>query len=94
MAITVRLIAREELPQLLFLYSHLNAVDAPLPSDEVLQSLWDSILSDPRLYYIVAEVSNQLVATSNLTIVPNLTRGARPYGLIEHLTLSFPNPLR
>ncbi|MUG95874.1 GNAT family N-acetyltransferase [Scytonema sp. UIC 10036] len=85
MAITVRLIAYDELPQLLSLYSHLNPVDAPLPSDDVLQSLWDKILSDPRLYYIVAELSNQLVASCNLTIVPNLTRGARPYGIIENV---------
>ncbi|GAA6623998.1 GNAT family N-acetyltransferase [Scytonema sp. NUACC26] len=85
MAITVRSIARDELPQLLSLYRHLNPVDAPLPSDDVLQSLWDTILSDPRLCYIVAELSNQLVATCNLTIVPNLTRGARPYGIIENV---------
>ncbi|KYC38869.1 GCN5 family acetyltransferase [Scytonema hofmannii PCC 7110] len=85
MAITVRLIARDELPQLLLLYSHLNPVDAPLPSDDVLQSLWDKILSDPRLYYIVADLSGQLVATCHLIIVPNLTRGARPYGIIENV---------
>lgn len=83
--ITVRLITRDELPQLLILYNHLNPVDAPLPADDVLQSIWDGILHDPRLYYIVADVDNQLVATCNLTIVPNLTRGARPYGIIENV---------
>ncbi|MGV0104398.1 GNAT family N-acetyltransferase [Nostoc sp. DSM 114160] len=83
--ITVRLITRDELPQLLALYKHLNPVDAPLPTDDVLQSIWDGILHDPRLYYIVADVDNQLVATCNLTIVPNLTRGARPYGIIENV---------
>ncbi len=83
--ITVRLITRDELPQLLALYHHLNPVDAPLPADDVLQSIWDTILHDPRLYYIVADLANQLVATCNLTIVPNLTRGARPYGIIENV---------
>lgn len=83
--ITVRLITRDELPQLLALYHHLNPVDAPLPADDVLQSIWDAILHDPRLYYIVADLANQLVATCNLTIVPNLRRGARPYGIIENV---------
>jgi GNAT superfamily N-acetyltransferase len=70
--ITVRLIAHNELPQLLALYQHLNPVDAPLPVQEVLQSMWDKILDAPRLYYIVA-------------IVPNFTRGARPYAIIENV---------
>jgi GNAT superfamily N-acetyltransferase len=67
------------------LYQHLHPADAPLPADHVVQTLWDSILSDPRLYYIVADIAEQLVATCNLTIVPNLTRGARPYGIIENV---------
>ncbi|WP_325034751.1 GNAT family N-acetyltransferase [Nostoc sp. 'Lobaria pulmonaria (5183) cyanobiont'] len=70
-------------------YTHLSdnefPVNAPLPADDVLQSIWDGILHDPRLYYIVADVDNRLVATCNLTIVPNLTRGARPYGIIENV---------
>ncbi|MEH1818888.1 MAG: GNAT family N-acetyltransferase [Nostoc sp.] len=83
--ITVRLIRCDELPQLLGLYHHLNPINAPLPANDVLQSIWDAILHDPRLYYIVADVDNQLVATCNLTIVPNLTRGARSYGIIENV---------
>ncbi|NMG09847.1 GNAT family N-acetyltransferase [Brasilonema sp. UFV-L1] len=47
--------------------------------------MWDAILNDPRLFYIVADLASQLVATCNLTIVPNLTRGARPYGIIENV---------
>ncbi|MHC5739173.1 GNAT family N-acetyltransferase [Nostoc sp.] len=83
--ITVRLITRDELPQLLALYHHLNPDDTPLPDDDILQSIWDNILRDPRLYYIVADFANRLVATCNLSIVPNLTRGARPYGIIENV---------
>ncbi|MBD2213236.1 GNAT family N-acetyltransferase [Nostoc linckia FACHB-104] len=83
--ITIRLIIRDELPQLLSLYQHLNPVDAPLPADNILQSLWDEILNNPRLFYIVADISGKLVSTCNLTIIPNLTRGASPYGIIENV---------
>ena len=83
--VTIRLISRDELPQLIALYQHLLPVDAPLPAAPVLQTLWDSMLSDPRLYYIVGDIAEQLVATCNLTIIPNLTRGARPYGIIENV---------
>jgi GNAT superfamily N-acetyltransferase len=84
-SIMARLIARDELPQLLGLYQYLHPVDAALPAEHVIQALWDSIISDPRLYYIVADSAEQLVATCNLSIVPNLTRGARPYGIIENV---------
>ena len=83
--ITIRLITLNELPQLLSLYQHLNPVDAPLPTDNILQSMWDDILGDPRLFYIVADIAGKLVSTCNLAIVPNLTRGAHPYGIIENV---------
>ena len=40
---------------------------------------------NPWLHYFVAEVDDQLVSSCTLTIIPNLTHGARPYGLIENV---------
>lgn len=83
--IVIRLIKLYELPALLDLYRHLHATDAPLPDEETLERLWNEILNDPKLHYFVAEVEGQLVASCTLAIIPNLTRGARPYGVIENV---------
>ncbi|TMV43256.1 GNAT family N-acetyltransferase [Paenibacillus mesophilus] len=82
--IAIRKIMKHELPQLLELYKHLNKDDPELTLENV-QTLWEEIYYNKRTHYIVADNDGQLVASCVLTIVPNLTRGARPYGLIENV---------
>jgi GNAT superfamily N-acetyltransferase len=82
----VRHIGKNELPKLLDLYQHLHEEgDAPLPPQGQLEALWGEIAANPMLYYFVGEVYGQLVCSCTLAIIPNLTRGARPYGLIENV---------
>ena len=83
--LNVRLIRKDELPQLLALYEQLHPNDPRLPMDGRLEALWDQIVDDPRLLYFVGDLDGKLVASCTLTLVPNLTRGARPYGLIENV---------
>ena len=80
-----RVIKRHELSALLDLYRHLRDADAPLPADDVLQQVWDDILQDPKMQVLVADLDGNLVASCILAIIPNLTRGARPYGLVENV---------
>lgn len=47
--------------------------------------LWQQIAADRNLHYLGVEVGAGLVATCTLAIIPNLTRSARPYGLIENV---------
>lgn len=85
----IRPIAAAELPQLLALYAHLHADDDPLPAAEVVDAVWQELLGSPRHSYwgvfVPCDGTAQLVATCTLTVVPNLTRGCRPYGLIENV---------
>lgn len=84
--IHIRLIEKDELPKLLELYEHLHEKgDAPLPPQEQLEPLWDRIVANPMLHYFVGETDGRMVASCTMAIVPNLTRGARPYGLIENV---------
>jgi GNAT superfamily N-acetyltransferase len=58
--------------------------DPELQADR-LNSLWEQIYPNPNMHYIVADLEGQLVASCVLVIIPNLTRNARPYGLIENV---------
>jgi GNAT superfamily N-acetyltransferase len=75
-----------ELPELLKLYAFLHADDPVAdPADAAVQRLWAQILADPNLRYYVAVEKEKIVATCTLSLIPNLTRGLRPYGLIENV---------
>jgi GNAT superfamily N-acetyltransferase len=75
-----------ELPELLRLYAFLHPEDPVVdPNAGAVQRLWEQITADGNLRYYGAEAETQIVATCTLTLIPNLTRGLRPYGLIENV---------
>lgn len=81
----VRLIKYDELNQLLDLYRQLQPEDPDVSNNEDLSEIWNSIYNNPDLYYIVVEVDGKLVSSCNISIIKNLTRNLRPYGLIENV---------
>ena len=81
----VRRIKYEELESLLSLYEYLIPDDPKLKIDTALKEHWNEILSDPSYFYFVIEKDDMLVCSCNLTIIKNLTRSARPYGIIENV---------
>ena len=81
----IREIKKIEIDKLLNLYTHLHRKDVPLPEKSKLISIWEEITANPRLHYFVLEIDNELVSSCTLSIIPNLTRGGRPYGLIENV---------
>jgi GNAT superfamily N-acetyltransferase len=85
MNIIYREIKPDERDQLLELYQHLNPDDLPLPEESEVEAKWQEILGDKKIHCVVAEAAGKLVASCVLIVVPNLTRGAKPYGLIENV---------
>jgi GNAT superfamily N-acetyltransferase len=81
----VRYINKNEMSDLLNLYKHLHRIDAPLPEKSTLSSIWEEITNNPILHYFVLEHDDKMVSSCTLSMIPNLTRGGRPYGLIENV---------
>lgn len=81
----IRLLEAGDLSALLGLYAHLHRADDPLPGDEVVAVVWQKILARPGHTIFGGWVGDTLVSSCALTIVPNLTRGCRPYGVLENV---------
>lgn len=81
----IRRLQAHELNELLALYAHLHRADAPLPEPRIVESVWQELLANPRHPCFGGRVDGALVVSCMLTVIPNLTRGCRPYGVIENV---------
>ncbi|MBQ3855226.1 MAG: GNAT family N-acetyltransferase, partial [Ruminococcus sp.] len=73
-----------DLRQLLELYTHLHEKEVP-PDSEHLRETWASICADPNYHIVVWEEQGRIVSACLCLIVPNLTRGVRPFALVENV---------
>jgi GNAT superfamily N-acetyltransferase len=73
-----------DLPGILALYRQLNPSD-PVPGIDEVDHVWSALLSCGLTTVFVADMAGLLVSSCTLAIVPNLSRGARPYGVIENV---------
>lgn len=74
----------EDLAGIQALYLHLNAEDPPADPQKAGPA-WDSLLNSGLTTVLVAEIGGLLVASCTLVVIPNISRGARPYALIENV---------
>ena len=80
----IRRIEANDLVPLLELYHQLHPDDEP-PSPEAVRTVWPQLLTDPRVTVFVGVLNEAIVCTCTLATVPNLTRGAQPYALLENV---------
>ncbi len=77
----------KDLDELLELYLDLHEDSVP-EKDEHLSSTWDQIIGDPNHHIIVNEIDGKIVSSCVCVIIPNLTRGIRPYAFVENVVTS------
>src|SRR4249920_3682739 len=83
----IRTVEQADLPALLELYRDLNPSDPPLALADAT-SIWRQISNYAGCTIFVGVREKSLVTSCTLVVVPNLTRGGLPYGLIENVVTS------
>lgn len=80
----IREVVKSDLDGLQELYLHLHESEK-LPETPQLKLLWDEIIADENYHILVGEIEGKIVSSVTLVIIKNLTRGMRPYALIENV---------
>ncbi|MGZ0145639.1 N-acetyltransferase family protein [Kribbella sp. WER1] len=74
----------DDLDGILALYRQLHPADPPVPA---ARATFTTILDRPGLHLYVLADGPTVVATTYLNLIPNLTRGGRPYAVIENVVV-------
>jgi GNAT superfamily N-acetyltransferase len=76
--------SRTDLPQLLALYLHLDPADR-FPTPDVAERRFEELHNYRGSAIFIGVLDGAVVTSCTLIVVPNLTRGGQPYGLIENV---------
>lgn len=80
----IREAVSSDLKELLELYLFLH--EEGMPEDNAhLHDTWEQIMRDPNHHIIVNVIDGKIVSSCVCVIIPNLTRGIRPYAFIENV---------
>lgn len=72
-----------DLDALLDLYLDLH--ETRLPDAGRAEAAWRKILSDPDHHVLVCDLDGEIASSCVCAVIPNLTRNARPFALIENV---------
>lgn len=81
----IRDLRSADLAALLDLYEHLHRSDDARPTMRVVEATWRELIESQNSLCVGGFESGRLLSSCVLTVIPNLTRGCRPYGLIENV---------
>ena len=80
----VREACEKDLREILELYLDLHETAVPEESEQ-LRWTWKKIMADENHHLIVYELDGKIVSSCVCVIIPNLTRGVRPYAFVENV---------
>ena len=81
----LREVSNDDLAAVLLLNHHLHENEPKREIDTEISAVWEQILTDKRIKCFVAEIDREVVASCIIDIVPNLTRGVRPFGVLQNV---------
>src|SRR5690242_7288966 len=87
MQVTIRPASQADVPALLDLYAELHPADLP-PSAATALDVWRAIETQRGRTVLVAVSAGAVVGTVDCAVLPNLTRGARPFMLVENVVVT------
>ncbi|MFB9687403.1 GNAT family N-acetyltransferase [Amycolatopsis plumensis] len=87
MTITTRLASEADVPALLALFRELHPDDPP-PTAPATTAAWRAIAAQSGRAILVAESGGAVIGTVDCATLPNLTRGARPFMLVENVVVA------
>jgi N-acetylglutamate synthase-like GNAT family acetyltransferase len=87
MPVTIRPATEADLPALLALYAELHP-DDPVLAPSAAARTWRDIEAQAGRHVLLAESDAVAVGTVDCTTLPNLTRGGRPFMLVENVVVT------
>jgi ribosomal protein S18 acetylase RimI-like enzyme len=87
MPITIRPASQADVPALLALYAELHPDDPSPPATTALDA-WRAIEAQAGRTVLVAESAGSVIGTIDCATLPNLTRVARPFMLVENVVVT------
>ena len=84
----IRKAQKEDLNSVLSLYEDLHPNEKNRNILQQLEAKWDFLCNNDFFHYFVVEYRETIVSTCNISIIPNLTREGRSFGLIENVVTS------
>ena len=82
----IRVAGPADFEAVLRLYGHLHP-DDPRIDDGSDRTAFEQIIASPHLNLLVLERDVAIIATTYLNVIPNLTRSASPYAVIENVVV-------
>jgi L-amino acid N-acyltransferase YncA len=86
----VREATRADLPAVLLTLGYLSSDEGPrvpVPITDAAMEAWREIEATPGRSVLVAETNGAVTGSVDLSVVPNLSRDASPYAIVENLAL-------
>lgn len=79
-----RIANEKDLNGIIKLYKILNSEDSELSNDIAIK-IWKNIISSENFKYFVAIENDEIISSCNISIIPNLTRNGKSFGIIENV---------